>query len=56
MRADIRNKTSGKTYSDTDLLRFISNIYAVLLTRGRIGTFVYVRDPALREDLRPFFS
>ena len=50
------NKTSGKTYSDTDLLRFISNIYAVLLTRGILGTYVYVSDPALRERLRPFFS
>jgi DUF2075 family protein len=50
------NKTSGKTYSDTDLLRFISNIYAVLLTRGILGTYVYVSDSALREHLRPFFS
>lgn len=34
------NKTSGKTYSHFDLLRFISNIYAVLLTRGIRGTYV----------------
>lgn len=50
------NKTSGKIYSDTDLLRFISNIYAVLLTRGILGTYVYVCDPVLREYLRPYFA
>ena len=30
------------------LLRFITNIYAVLLTRGIRGTYVYACDPALR--------
>ena len=45
------NPTLGKTYSDDDLLRFIVNIYGVLLTRGMLGTFVYVCDPALRQHL-----
>jgi len=45
------NKVLGKTYSDDDLLEFIENIYAVLLTRGIRGTYVYVCDPALREYL-----
>ncbi|WP_342746117.1 DNA/RNA helicase domain-containing protein [Diaminobutyricimonas aerilata] len=48
------NPLLGKTYSDDDLLRFIRNIYAVLLTRGIWGTYVYVCDPALREYLRRF--
>ena len=48
------NPRLGKTYSDEDLLRFISNIYAVLLTRGIRGTYVYVCDPALREYLREY--
>lgn len=48
------NKRLGKTYSDDDLLRFIRNIYAVLLTRSIHGTYVYVCDPALREHLRQF--
>jgi DUF2075 family protein len=30
----------------------VRNIYAVLLTRGMLGTYVYVCDPALREHLR----
>lgn len=50
------NPTLGKSYTDDDLLRYISNVYAVLLTRGMLGTYVYVCDPALREYLRPFLS
>ena len=48
------NKVLGKVYTDDDLLRFITNIYAVLLTRGIRGTFVYVCDPALRLHLQQF--
>ena len=48
------NPKRGIVYSDTDLERYIKNIYAVLLTRGIRGTFVYVCDPALREYLRDF--
>jgi DUF2075 family protein len=50
------NRTLGKVYSDDDLLRYIANIYAVLLTRGILGTYVYVCDPGLREYLRPFIE
>lgn len=42
----------GDSYTDQNLLRFIQNVYAVLLTRGIRGTYVYVCDPALREYLR----
>ncbi|TFD09353.1 DNA/RNA helicase domain-containing protein [Cryobacterium sp. TMT1-66-1] len=48
------NPVLGKTYTDDDLLRFITNIYAVLLTRGIRGTYVFVCDPALRAYLRGF--
>jgi DUF2075 family protein len=48
------NKVLGKAYTDDDLLGFIANIYAILLTRGIRGTYVYVCDPALREYLRRF--
>ena len=50
------NPTLGLRYSDDDLLRFVANIYAVLLTRGIRGTYVYVCDPGLREHLRPLLS
>lgn len=46
------NPTLGHVYTDDDLLRYIVNVYAVLLTRGIRGTYVYVVDPGLREWLR----
>lgn len=49
------NRVLGITYTDEDLLRYITNIYGVLLTRGIRGTFVYVCDPDLRDHLRRFF-
>lgn len=48
------NPLLGISYSDEDLLRFITNIYSVLLTRGIKGTYVYACDPSLREHLRRF--
>ncbi|MEV7964164.1 DNA/RNA helicase domain-containing protein [Oerskovia paurometabola] len=41
----------GSSYTEDNLLRYITNAYAVLLTRGIRGTFVYVCDPALRRFL-----
>lgn len=49
------NPRRGLTYRDDDIARYVKNIYAVLLTRGVLGTYVYVVDPALRQHLRPFF-
>ncbi|MFC5993890.1 DNA/RNA helicase domain-containing protein [Pseudonocardia hispaniensis] len=46
----------GITFSDDEILKLVQNIYAVLLTRGMLGTYVYVCDRALRERLRPFFA
>lgn len=46
----------GIEYDDDDLLAYVRNIYAVLLTRGIRGTFVYVCDDDLRTYLRPFFD
>ncbi|WP_019145078.1 DUF2075 domain-containing protein [Aeromicrobium massiliense] len=48
------NNMLGVAYSDDDLLGYIANIYAVLLTRGIRGTYVYVCDPTLREYLSKF--
>ncbi|WAX58314.1 DUF2075 domain-containing protein [Jatrophihabitans cynanchi] len=49
------NRILGISYDDSDLLQFVTNIYAVLLTRGIRGTYIYVCDPALRDHLRPLF-
>ena len=50
------NRKLGIVYTDDDLLSYIVNIYAVLLTRGIRGTYVYVCDPDLREYLRPLLA
>lgn len=54
-RGTTNNRALGIVYTDEDILQFVRNIYAVLLTRGIRGTYVYVCDPALREHLRRFF-
>lgn len=51
-RGKENNPTLGLVYTDDDLLRYIVNVYAVLLTRGIRGTYLYVVDPPLRERLR----
>lgn len=43
------------TASKEELDRYIKNIYYVLLTRGILGTHVYVQDPELREYFSKFF-
>jgi DUF2075 family protein len=48
------NNVLGKVYSDDDMLEFVTNIYRVLMTRGVLGTFVYVVDPELRKYLGSF--
>jgi hypothetical protein len=50
------NPRLGLTYSDEDLLGYVINIYRVLLTRGILGTYVYICDPNLRELLRHSFA
>ncbi len=42
----------GRRTTDADLLALVQNIYGVLLTRGILGTYVYVCDPDLREYMR----
>lgn len=48
------NKMLGVTYTDDDLLTYVTNIYRVLLTRGIRGTYVYVCNPELHEYLAGF--
>lgn len=53
-KGKINNKMRGQKTTDDDLLQYVTNAYAVLLTRGMRGTFVYVRDPELRRHLSRF--
>lgn len=55
-RGTTNNRTLGITYTDDDVLQFVRNIYAVLLTRGMLGTYVYVCESGLREQLRRFLG
>ena len=50
------NPTLGIAYSDNDLLEYVLNVYRVLLTRGILGTYVYVVDPDLRNYFRNLMS
>ncbi|QTE30028.1 DUF2075 domain-containing protein [Pengzhenrongella sicca] len=50
------NRVLGKKYTDDDLLRYVVNIYSVLLTRGMLGTFVYACDPDLNAYLRRYIK
>ena len=52
----LRTGSFSRGFSDDDLLIFIRNIYGVLMTRGMLGTYVYVCDPGLREHLRRALS
>lgn len=49
------NPTLNRIYTDDDLLVYVRNIYAVLMTRGIRGTFIYACDEPLREYLSRFF-
>lgn len=49
------NRARGITYDDDDILRFVRNIYSVLLTRGMLGTYLYVCDEELRQYFRRYF-
>lgn len=55
-RGATNNRARGIVYSDDDILQFVRNIYAVLLTRGMLGTYVYACDEPLRRYLRRFFG
>lgn len=50
------NPRLGITYSDSEILEFVKNIYRVLLTRGIKGTYVYVCDDNLRQYMKRFFN
>ncbi|WP_303324290.1 DUF2075 domain-containing protein [Actinomyces radicidentis] len=54
-RASSNNGMLGIEFTDDDLLDYVRNIYAVLMTRGMRGTYVYAVDEPLREHLKELF-
>ena len=49
------DRNGSATATPEELTAYIKNIYYVLLTRGILGTYVYVHDPALREYFARYF-
>jgi hypothetical protein len=41
--------------SESDMLNYVINIYKTLMTRGILGTYIYVCDEGLRAYLRGYF-
>ncbi|MFT0138606.1 DNA/RNA helicase domain-containing protein [Alcanivoracaceae bacterium MT1] len=50
------NPRLGVVNGEAELYALIVNIYVVLMTRGMLGTYVYVHDDGLRERLREVFG
>ena len=49
--------TKGKAdTSDEELLNYLLNIYRTMMTRGMLGTYIYVCDPNLRKYLKTYIS
>ena len=41
--------------NDEELVKFVENIYYILLTRGLKGTFIYVRNNEMKKYLKKYF-
>ena len=54
-RGKVNNAMGGQTTTDEMLFTMITNVYAVLMTRGIKGTFIHAVDPGLREYLGRYF-
>jgi len=50
-RGRANNNFLNRKYSDDDLLVYVRNIYSVLMTRGILGTYVYIEDEQLRAQV-----
>ena len=50
-----KQNNPDKVFTDDELLEFVANIYRVLLTRGILGTYIYVVDLSLRKHLAQYF-
>jgi uncharacterized protein len=46
----------GTDENHEDLIRFIKNIYYVLLSRGMLGTYVYIKDRNLKDYIKKILN
>ena len=59
IKANAKNYFDSKgkqTKTEEELRQYITNIYYVLLTRGILGTYIYVCDPALKEYCKKYID
>lgn len=57
--ADRKNYYDSKGKADTtdeELLDYLLNIYSTMMTRGMLGTYIYVSDPGLKKYLNKFID
>lgn len=47
---------NGTDESSFELTKYIKNIYYVLLTRGMLGTYIYIKDPNLKKYIKKILS
>jgi DUF2075 family protein len=45
------NPRLGLEFSDDELLSYILNVYRVLMTRGVLGTYIFLEDESLFQDI-----
>lgn len=55
-KASYYDRNGFATASKQELDRYVKNIYYVLLTRGILGTHIYVKSPKLRDYFSKFIS
>ena len=53
-KAKLYDSVSKRGASDEEIAQIIVNAYYVLMTRGMLGTFLYVCDPALKRHLSKY--
>lgn len=50
-QGELQRSVAKKKPNDDDLRKIIVNAYYVLMTRGMLGAYLYVYNPALKEYL-----
>ena len=50
---DVKGKADT---TDEELLKYLLNIYCTMMTRGMLGTYIYVCDKTLKEYLEKYIS
>ena len=55
-KSSLFDSVSKRGASDEEIAQIVVNAYYVLMTRGMLGTFLYVCDPALKRYLSHYIT